>query len=141
MNGNIALTEAQFQQLLQAVQRSGSTIPTTIFHNSTATCFTLSPALINQSKSMNFSVSEGAKLNKSAIENLSFKFHQQQSMHLMKCSKIDVDPLAVNKGDAEILTIPTLNLDLNIIKDFGQISMDEIKSLVAIYINEESRKV
>ena len=44
-----------------------------------------------------------------------------------------------NKGTAD--TIPTSNGDLNLIKDFGQISMKKIKQHVATYINEETRKV
>ena len=56
------LTEEQFQQLLQAVQRSTSTAPTTTTQTSIATPVTLSPALINLSKPIDFSTSEVTKL-------------------------------------------------------------------------------
>ena len=72
--GNIVQTDAQFQQLLQVVHRLGSTTTTILTQTSKATPFALSPALINLSKLIDFSTSEGAKLNESAIQNLSLKF-------------------------------------------------------------------
>ena len=140
--GNILLTEAQFQQLLQAVQRSSSTIPTSTAQTSTMAPFALSLALINLSKPIDFSTSEGAKLNKSAIENLSLKF-DLKSASINAFNEVLLDRCGStgwNKGDVDILTIPTLNGDLNLIKDFGQVSMDEIKQHVATYTNEETRK-
>ena len=72
--GNVVLTEIQFQQLLQAVKRSSSSISITTTQTSTAAPFGLSSAKINLSKLIDFSTSEGAKLNKTAIENLPLKF-------------------------------------------------------------------
>ena len=82
--GIVVLTETQFQQLLQAVQRSSSSASSTTTQTSTVAPFALSLALINLSKPIDFSTSEGVKLNKSAIENLSLILNQLKSLHLMK---------------------------------------------------------
>ena len=122
------LTEAQFQQLLQAVQRLSSTTPTSTAQTSTVAPFALPQKLINLSKPIGFSTSEEAKLNKSAIENLLLKF-DLESATINALNEVLLDRCGStgwNKGDEDILPIPTLNGDLNLIKDFGQVSMDKI---------------
>ena len=56
------------------MQRSSSTALTTTTQTTAATPFPLPLALINLSKLIDFSTSEGAKLSKYAIENLPLKF-------------------------------------------------------------------
>ena len=92
--------------------------------------FALSPALVNMTGPINFSTSEGAKLNKTAVAALPLMF-DVESGSINTFNEILMDRCLTsgwNHADADILTIPVGNQNKNLIQDYGNIIMDQIRN-------------
>ena len=77
--GNIILTHDQFERLINIAQNNQTIVAGNqpVANNDESTVpipFALSPALVNMAKPINFTTSEGNKLNKAAVSALPYKF-------------------------------------------------------------------
>ena len=68
----VTLTQEQLRQLLEAA--SGNRAPVAPIANNNPPAFSLSPALVNINTPIDFSTTEGTKLNKEAIKSLPLNF-------------------------------------------------------------------
>ena len=104
--------------------------------------FALTPALVNMTGPINFSTSEGAKLNKTAVAALPLMF-DVESGSINTFNEILMDKCLTsgwNHADADILTIPVGNENRNLIQDYGNITMDQIRNHCQGYVLNHTRQ-
>ena len=132
----VVLTNEQFNRLLGAAQAN-------IQPAATDAPFALTPALVNMTEPINFTTSEGAKLNKSAVSALPLMF-DVESGSINTFNEILMDRCLTsgwNHADADILTIPVGNENRNLIQDYGNITMDQIRNHCQGYVLNHTRQV
>ena len=140
ITNTVTLTQEQFRQLLEAA--SGNRAPVAPIANNNAPAFSLSPALVNMNAPIDFSTSEGTKLNKEAIKSLPIKF-DVESRSINTFNEVLLDRCSTtgwNDHMADILTISTSTGDRNLIRDFGRITMEEVRNHCTTYINQQTRQ-
>ena len=137
----VVLTHGQFMELLEAARRAdapqvnvadaGNNVP-----------FALTPSLVNMTQPIDFSTSEGAKLNKTAVSALPFMF-DVESGSINTFNEILMDRCITcgwNNGRADILTIPVDGENRNLIEDYGNISIDDIRIHCQGYVLNHTRQ-
>ena len=132
---SIVLTNEQFTRLLAAAQANNRAA-------ATDTPFALTPALVNMTEPINFTTSEGAKLNKSAVSALPLMF-DVESGSINTFNEILMDRCLTsgwNHPDADILTIPVGNENRNLVQDYGNITMDQIRNHCQGYVLSHTRQ-
>ena len=136
---NVILSQAQFEELLVAATRAVQSVGS---NSKTVTKFALTSALVHLDSPIDFSTSKGNKLNKAAIEALPLKF-DMDPITIHAFNKVLMDRCIAsgwNSSTADELIISTQEGHRNLIKDFGRISLEEVKAHCATYIQDETRQ-
>ena len=144
----VVLTHEQFMELLEAARRAPEP-PANVAVGGTGAGtadddvpFALTPALVNMTHPIDFSTSEGAKLNKTAVSALPFMF-DVESGSINTFNEILMDRCITcgwNHEQADILTVPVDGESRNLIEDYGNISIDEIRTHCQGYVLNRTRQ-
>ena len=101
----------------------------------------MTSALVNLDSLIDFATSEGNKLNKPTIEALPLKF-DMESIIIFAFNEVLMDRCKAsgwNSSTADVLMISNQERHRNLIKDFGRISLEEVKAHYATNIWDETR--
>ena len=145
--GNIILTHDQFERLINIAQNNQTIVAGNqpVANNDESAVpipFALSPALVNMAKPINFTTSEGNKLNKAAVSALPYKF-DVESQSINTFNEILMDrciTLEWNDPAADILSVDVNGKNYNLIHDYGQLTMKDIRTHCASYMTSRTRK-
>lgn len=104
--------------------------------------FALSPALIDTAQPIDYGSSSGAKIYKNSTSPLPVKFDMEPES-IFTFNDVLKDrcvSAAWSTPLADILTIPAGGINLNLIDNYGEITLQQVRDHCATFVNQESRR-